>query len=639
MCGFAGYYNLDQSAPANLEIAEKMSRTLVHRGPDAEGHYLDGNVALGHRRLSIIDTSLSARQPLQNEDGTVTVAVNGEIYNYKELKATFEQGHRFKSSSDSEVLVHAYEEWGINFIKRLDGMFSFALYDKRIGKMLLATDPFGKKPLYYSQQGGVFLFASELKALAQHPQFVKELNHLSVAKYLAHDFIPHPNTIFQNVFKLSRASFLMLNTKDAQHSLPEPKLYWDLKFEPKLRLTEHEAIIEFRNLMNAAVKKRLMSDVPLGVFLSGGIDSSIILAEMANIIEPSQIKTYNIGFREKSFDESSYSRLVAEHIGTDHHEKIFDSGKLLEVLPTVIEKMDEPFGDPSILPTYLLCNFTRRDITVALGGDGSDELFAGYDPFLAHRLSSLYGFIPSPVFRMLKKMLPLIQVSDTNLSLDFKIKHFLKGLESGGIRFPELRNVMWMGSFSRNNTIAALSQDTLGNISTEDIYSETINRAAVSPAVNLIDRVTDNYINLYLQGDILVKVDRASMMNSLEVRSPFLDKDLAEFAGAIRPSLKIYWLRRKYLLKKSYKGVLLDEILYRKKKGFGIPVASWLRGPLKEIMDQNLGRKQIAEDGFFNPSFIENMRSRHLSRQSDYRKELWNLLIFQLWWKNIGGKL
>lgn len=622
MCGVTGFFYLDRSHNAEQSVIKNMTDSLTHRGPDFGDYYLDKNLALGHRRLSIIDLSESANQPMCNEDQTVWVVFNGELYNFKELRQKLiEKGHVFKSHTDTEVIVHGYEEWGTKCFIYFEGMMAVAIYNQSRRQIVIAKDRFGKKPLYYTLQNGVFAFASEIKALTCHPDINTEFSKLEIERYLAYEYCPTPSTIYKNIYKLEAASILEITLDLTAASLPISRKYWQLDFTPKLELSESEAGAQFRDLLISAVEKRLISDVPLGVFLSGGIDSSAIVWAMAQVRDATCIKTFSIGFNEQSFDESNYAQQVATHFGTDHHSKKFDVEELLRVLPVVTDLLDEPFADASILPTYLLAQFTREYVTVALGGDGGDELFAGYDPFLALQFAPVIEYLPAPVQQILQRLAGRLPVSDKNMSWGFRLHHFLKGFSPATKGLPELRNQIWLGSKGLNGKLNAGHN----GFSIDEIYHSTL--AQIRPELHTVDRLSNSYITTYLHDDILVKVDRASMMNSLEVRSPFLDTGLAEFVARLPVRYKLRGLQTKYLMKQALKGYLPDQILYRSKKGFGIPLAKWLRNELSE--QSQFAMQNLTENlpQIFKLDLVNKMLAEHQSLRADRRKEIWGLML------------
>lgn len=622
MCGIAGFFYLDNKQTAEMSIIQRMTDSLSHRGPDTNGSYIDGNLALGHRRLSIIDLSDNANQPLCNEDAAVWTVFNGEIYNYHELRQKLKnKNHIFKTDSDTEVIIHGYEEWGLSCFEQFEGMMAVAIYDKSQKKLILAKDRFGKKPLYYTLQNGIFAFASELKALKQHPYVKTTLSHLAVERYLAYEYVPTPDTIYENIFKLDAGQYLTVSLQCAIPPEITPKSYWELNFEPKLEISLNEASRTFRNLLIKAVEKRLMSDVPLGVFLSGGIDSSSIIWAMAQIRKAASIESFSIGFEEKSFDESIYAQRVAGYFGTNHHVKTFDANALLKVIPEVVKFLDEPLADASILPTYLLSKFTRERVTVALGGDGGDELFAGYDPFVAHKIANIFEHLPESAIRIAKWISHHLPISDKNMSLDFRARHFMKGFSPYLKGNPELRSQVWLGAFDGDR----LTSHFNGKFTLSDIYKPTLSR--INENLHNIDRLSHIYIKTYMHDDILVKIDRASMMNSLEVRSPFLDTQLAEFVARLPVHYKMRGLMTKYLMKHAMKGHIPDFVLNRPKKGFGIPLSKWLRKELANQLKESLNSLSTQLPDIFNKQELNRIISNHVNRIGDARKEIWSMMI------------
>lgn len=622
MCGIAGYFYLDQEHTAEQALIQNMTDTLAHRGPDNGNYYLDGNVALGHRRLSIIDLSESANQPLCNEDQNVWVVFNGELYNFVGLRQELEKkGHHFRSRTDTEVIVHGYEEWGLECFKHFDGMMAVAIYDRNKKQIVIAKDRFGKKPLYYTLRNGVFAFASELKALIAHPAIEAKISSRAIERYLAYEYVPTPETIYENINKLDAAQYAVISTQGNAPVELKIHNYWELKFEPKLDISIDEACSQFRELLIKAVEKRLVSDVPLGVFLSGGIDSTSITWAMAEVTEAKNIQTFSIGFREKSFDESDYARQVADYFGTHHRSKIFNVNTLLKNLPEIIRQMDEPLADASILPTYLLAKFTRKYVTVALGGDGGDELFAGYDPFIAHQIANVVEHLPQSVLNSIRWFANRLPISDKNMSFDFRMRHFMKGFIPELKGKPELRNQAWLGPFEPGRYLKPRN----GHLSLTEIYRPTINRT--NTWLKDVDRLSNIYIKTYMHDDILVKIDRASMMNSLEVRNPFLDTQLAEFAARLPVHFKIKGLSTKHVMKRALRGYVPDSILRRNKKGFGIPLSKWLRNELTGE-SRTLGQKLPEQfPHIFNRAEINNMVSGHQQGSLDARKEIWSMMM------------
>jgi asparagine synthase (glutamine-hydrolysing) len=629
MCGITGI--LEANGPVDREALRRMANALQHRGPDDESYYFseahEGHISagFGFRRLSIIDLS-GGRQPMSNEDGTLWLVCNGEIYNYPSLRQGLEgRGHQFRTHSDVEVLLHLYEEKGPECIDQANGMFAVAIWDTRRQTLFLARDRLGKKPLYYRETPTQFLFGSEVKALLQHPACPRELDPRSLSKYLAYEYVPSPHCIFKVIHKLPAG-----HTLTWQPGQTRIRQYWDLKFSTGPdRRSESEVAAELRERLKEAVRLRLISDVPLGVFLSGGVDSSTVVALMAELRPAAQIKTFAIGFEESSFDESRYARRVAEFYGTDHHEEILQGRALLDMLPEVASFLDEPFADASVIPTYLLSRFTRRHVTVALGGDGGDELFAGYPTFPAQQVARYYRLPRRLHERMVRPLAERLPVSHENFSLDFKIKRFLRG---AGWR-PELRDQVWIGSFTPEE-----QRGLLVNAGEVDDYEDILNAEKHCATNNTMERLIYLYCKFYLQDDILVKVDRASMACALEARAPFLDYTFVEFANAIPFGLKLKGLKTKYILKRAMAGKLPQDILARGKKGFGIPIAKWFRGELRDLLLDTLSERRIRQQGIFDHQALGRLVSEHLQGVKDNRKQLWTVFMFQLWFEKYLGR-
>ena len=591
--------------------------TLAHRGPDDSGYELFNGCAFGHRRLSIVDLSTAGHQPMSNEDKSVWIVFNGEIYNQLELKQDLiDKQHVFKSSADTEVLLHGIEEYGRDFINKLNGMFAFAIWNNNTGELQLACDRFGKKPLYYYHCNGRLVFASELKAIVADKEFNKNIDFTALSDYLLYGYFPKEQTIYKHVKKLAPGHYLQY----IQGRLLVKK-YWDVDFTVNMifnDMNEKEICNQIREQFLKSIKYRLMSDVPLGVFLSGGIDSSVITALLTQLMPSKQIKTFSIGFKEKSFDETNYSNSVANMFNTNHHHQSFTLKSMLDSLPDVIEKLDEPFADASILPTYVLSKFTRQHVTVALGGDGGDELFAGYDPFLANFLANRYRVMPK--FINNKVILPIINklpVSEKNMSFDFKLKNFLKHVYEQ----PVMRNILWMGAWKPEEK-RLLFRD---GITVSDTYNSEF---------GILDsELLTFFQKVYLPNDILFKIDRASMMVSLEARSPFLDVNFAEYVNSMPYNFKIKGLTRKYILKKAFKNILPDKILYRNKKGFGIPLTKWIKEDLKSEITKYFSQEHLKKQDIFKFDYVNTVFNEHLHGKKDNRAKIWALYMFQKWYE------
>lgn len=609
MCGIAGFVGA-----GDRDDLRAITDALVHRGPDGEGLFIDPGtgVHLGHRRLAIIDIGGGA-QPMWNEDGTVGIVYNGEIYNHAALRLELERaGHVFRSDhSDTEVLVHGYEQWGSDLPSRLNGMFAFTILDRRKRQLFLARDRFGEKPLYYARQKCLFIFASELGAITRHHSFNARVRPRSLQKFLAYGFLPAPATLLEDCHKLPGGCFLLY---DLDMGTSVVKRYWKFSLEPDEGLgmrTEDSLAEELRSLLFQAVERRLISDVPLGVFLSGGIDSSSVLAGTTAGTDARRIRTFTIGFTEASFDESAYAAAVAEAFGTDHQLQYLDLDSARELIAPILSRLDEPLGDASILPTYLLSRFTRSQVTVALSGDGGDELFAGYDPFIALPWARLYhSLVPQPLHRVVRHAAHMLPLSTRNMSFDFRLRRMLSGLSHA----PELWNPVWLAP-AEPSLIADLFEEP---VAADELYEEAIALWEEGKGKSDLERTLEFYTNFYLQDDILTKADRAAMMCSLESRAVFLDNDLVEFCRRLPTRFKFHKGERKYLLKRAMKGVLPEHIMSRSKKGFGIPLAKWLRSvPPKPPLEPLLGMRM---------NRVAELWSEHQTGRADYRLLLWSLL-------------
>jgi asparagine synthase (glutamine-hydrolysing) len=632
MCGICGIVTVDEPQPDFSELIAHMTAVMTHRGPDEDGFYYDSYASLGARRLSIIDLA-GGRQPIFNEDRSLVIIFNGEIYNHRDLRLFLEKrGHCFRTASDTEVILHLYEEFGSDSVQHLDGIFAFAIWDANNLELLLARDRMGIKPLYYTQLGSRLVFGSEMKVLLAHPNVKREIDLLALNEYLSFEYVPSPRTIVRNVHRLE-AGHLLHYTRQGLSI----RQYW----APSLARSESRPPVHWRDyaadlykVLDNSVKRELISDVPVGVLLSGGIDSSSIAALMAKHY-PGKVNSFSIGFEENSFDESPYARLVAQHVGTEHHELILTSKMAAEMVPTIADYLDEPLGDSSFIPTFLLSRFARQKVKVVLGGDGGDELFAGYPTLVAHRLIEYYEKLIPWTLRasLIPRLLDRMPVSFNNISLDFRIRRLLAGR---GVPL-QVRHHRWLGSFVDEEK-ASLLQDWIKPV-LSDTYAQAYAHAASCDARLPLNELLYADMKLYLEGDILFKVDRASMANSLEVRVPFLNREVVRFATGLPLELKLHRLTGKYLLKKSMQGVLPSSILKRPKKGFNMPVAYWVTGELRDLVEEMLSTQRLERQGFFNHSYIRLLLDEHQARRKDNRKLIWTLLMFQLWYATYVEKL
>ena len=623
MCGIYGY--LSPTGTIDPTILRRMGHPLKHRGPDDEGEVIldssEVSVGLGHKRLSIIDLSPAGKQPMANEDETIWITFNGEIYNFREIRKELEgKGHKFRSHSDTEVIVHLYEELGTKCLERLNGMFAFALWDAKQKSLFLARDRTGKKPLHYCVHRGHFLFASEIKALLQHPLVSREIDLKSLNKYLAYEYVPAPNSIFTAIKKLEPGYCLLFRGGAAVTSQ-----YWDIPMEdyPISDRTEAQYIDELKELLERAVTARLeAADVPVGLFVSGGLDSGVVAAIARKAKET--LECFSIGFEEASFDESRYAQQVARSLGIKHHLKVFRAQEMLHMVERLPEILDEPLADPSILPLYLLSQFAAEHMKVVLSGDGGDELFAGYQTYQAHKLVTFYDALPGFVKESVKAFAFRLPVSHKYLSLDFKIKQFLKGV---GVS-SEVRFFLWRGAFSNAERHALLRPEVRLELQNENAYEEIYRYVRESGLTKELERILYLSMKLYLQDNNLVTVDRASMANGLEVRSPLLDRDVVDFVCRLPMEYKLNGLKTKYA-----EELLPRNVVYRKKKGFGVPLAKWLTGELREFMLDYLSQERIERQGIFHYPCVSQLIDEQLTMKKDNRELLWTLLVFQTWYE------
>ena len=621
MCGISGFLSLAEER-ADPEIVRRMTATLRHRGPDEEGFYVAGPVALGHRRLRIIDLE-TGRQPVANETGTVRVILNGEIYNFAEVRARLEeQGHRFATRSDTEVIVHAYEEFGEECVGHFDGMFAFALWDAERETLFLARDRMGEKPLYYAEQAGWFVFGSELRAVLEHPRVGRELDLQGVSRYLTNGYVPDPHTILRNIHKLPPGHFL---------SVASGKMrlvrYWDIRFRADRPRSEDEWAGLLGEGLCRSVRRRLVSDVPVGVFLSGGVDSAAIVAAAASAAPSARVTTFSMGFEEASYDETPYARVVAEHFGAHHQQVKFTPGLARAEIPGLGRLLDEPLADPSFLPTVVLARHARQAVTVILGGDGGDELWGGYPTFLAVGPGAWVGRLPRPLLDAAVRLVEALPSSPNYGSVDFLLKQFVRGLGHP----PDVQAQILMGGFTRPEQARLLARPVQAACGHFNPYDDIVEIMTGAEAPHPVDRLSYHHCKLYLAGRTLVKMDRATMAAGVEARAPFLDHAVVELAGSVPARLKVKGWTTKYLLKRALAGRVPDAILERRKQGFGVPVGRWLRGPLRPLLEDLLQPDRLRRVGLFGADAVGRLVREHTAGAQNHQRSLWTLLTFELW--------
>ena len=614
MCGICGLVSLDGATAPDPAALAAMNETLVHRGPDSDGSVIDGPCGLAMRRLSIIDLA-GGDQPIANEDGRIQVIQNGEIYNYRHLRDELEgRGHTFSTHSDTEVLVHLYEERGPAFVEALRGMFAIAIWDSRENRLLLARDRFGIKPLYYRVADGMVSFASELKALLRQPGFSREIDPQALESFLSFNSIPSPLTIFKEGRKLPAGHILVAERGEvtiSRFARPTPAPAGEVRREGDDALAA-----ELRDRLRDSVRAHLVSDVPVGVLLSGGIDSAALTA-MAAGESGYRVSTFSIGFEESSFDELDNARLVAKRYGTDHHELVLRPDAV-DLLPRLVEAFDEPFGDSSALPTYLVSQLAADTVKVVLSGEGGDELFGGYYTYVADRLAPRVGRA-APFLRPLVELLPS---SSEKVSFDYKAKRFVRGAHLP----PVERHHAWKEIFSPEAQEELLNEPRISD--PLDVYRARYAETEGAPA---LARLQDLDLGIYLVDDLLVKTDRASMAHSLEARVPFLDTQVAELALALDTRQKVRGFSKKRLLRRAVEPLLPREVVRGRKQGFSIPVAAWLRGDLEPFARDVLSPETVERQGCLSPEAVTQVLDEHVSGREDLSRQIWGLLSFTLW--------
>lgn len=626
MCGIAGIAS--QKRGDLQHQVGSMINALQHRGPDDSGLWSDHLCALGHRRLAIIDLSQSGRQPLTNEDGTIWITFNGEIYNFEALRRELESsGHRFRTRTDTEVIVHAYEQWGTKCIEHLHGMFAFGIWDQGRRQLFLGRDRVGKKPLFYTKVGHRLFFASELQGLLAVPDIPREVDLFAIDAYLSWGYVPPPYTGFRGILKLPPAHWLTLDLSTETGELRLEK-YWSLEYGPKLRISEVEAAVVLREKLREAIRLRMISDVPIGAFLSGGIDSTLVVGLMAELSDR-PVKTFSVGFQEAAYNELGHARRVAQMWGTDHHELIVRPDAT-EVLSTLVRHFGEPYADSSAVPMFYVSRLARSRVTVALTGDGGDESFAGYERYLGNRMAEWVQRIPGGRWcaYLLSRTLP------DSLDQKDRLRNAKRFLQVAPQSMAE-RYSHWIGYFNEATKYRLYSDEMraiMGDLGDErgghrwieSLFdrTEALDPAEAAMAVD---------VQSYLPYDLLVKLDITSMIHGLEARSPFLDHGVMEFAARLPVSLKLRGKESKRLLKRAFPDLLPAENTCRRKMGFGMPVGEWFRGPLQGLLQDTLLSCYALNRGYFQPAVIRQLIEEHGQRKADHGTQLWTLLMLELW--------
>ncbi|MHB8773438.1 MAG: asparagine synthase (glutamine-hydrolyzing) [Syntrophales bacterium] len=625
MCGICGKIEF-YDRPVEASLVKRMAATLHHRGPDDEGVYAKGSAGLGHKRLSVIDLTAAAHQPMTNETGTVWIVLNGEIYNYRDLKKELEQkGHLFRSHSDTEVVLHLYEQEGIGCVERLRGMFAFAIWDEGTRTLSLARDRVGKKPLFYYADADCLIFASEIKAILEDRKVERKPDFIAIHHYLTYQSVPAPFSAFQGIRKLPPAHYLVC--RDGKR---ETTRYWNLSYLPKFRAdtaAEVEGLEEeLRERLREAVAVRLVSDVPLGAFLSGGVDSSVVVALMSGVMGR-PVKTFSIGFQEEAYDELRYAKLAADRFGTEHTEFLVKPDAV-DVLPKLVWHYNEPFADCSAIPSYYVAKLAREHVTVALNGDGGDESFAGYDRYRANELALYCEHIPRPLRnKLFPALAALLPASSDPHSFFWRLKRFSQTLAMS----PELRNAHWLCHFDNRMKAGLYTEEFKRSTEGVDSFAIILEKYAQADADTFTDRTLFADVALYLADTLLVKMDVAAMANSLEARSPFLDHELMEFAARLPAHLKLHRGKTKIILKNAFRNILPADIIGRKKMGFGVPLDRWFRNELKEMAYDLLLRERCIARGYFNGGYVRRILDEHVSGRWNWHYQIYNLLMLELW--------
>ncbi len=627
MCGIAGIFHFNNSKNRpDANLIRRMTDVLSHRGPDDSDIWINRKTALGHRRLSIIDLSAHGRQPMGNEDGSIRITYNGELYNFLDLKKRFslvERGHVFRSRTDTEVLVHLYEEIGLEMLSELNGMYAFALWDGQKNELHLARDRYGIKPLFYTIRDDRVLFASEIKAILQDEEIPRRVNLQALHDFLTFDYIPGEQTAFEGIYEVPPAHLLTVK----QNGRVKIRKFWEPSYEIDERIGEAEAAQNALDLMRQAVRRQLVADVPVGVLLSGGMDSSALAALMAGE-KNEPVHTFSVGFEDQSFNELPYARIVAEELKTHHHEVVVNADHVREMLPGYLRSIDEPYADGSAIPTYYVCRLAKDEVKVVLSGEGGDEVFAGYDTHAAYKVSRWFNRLPRLLRRdILPPLVNLLPVSHKKLSLEFKMKRFLGGQDLA----PEEAHLWWRVVLDEEQKRQIYNQDLLKNFTplpSVRFFREVFKNSKADDDLN---RILNIDTAVFLPDDLMIKNDRMSMAHSLEARVPFTDNDLASYLERVPPKLKLKGLRKKNIMRRALSGTLPREIINKKKVGLEMPYSRWLRHELKDLLEDYCSPTRLADTGLFNPAGVTKLIEQHSAGKYDHGRALWGLLNFMMW--------
>jgi asparagine synthase (glutamine-hydrolysing) len=609
-------------------LVNRMTDVLSHRGPNDRGVWVNGRVALGHRRLSVIDLSPLGRQPMANEDGAVQITFNGEIYNFRELKDQFalvERGHVFRSRTDTEVLLHLYEERGTEMFRDLNGMFAFALWDARRQELHLARDPFGVKPLFYTRQGNRFLFGSEIKSILQDPTVPRKVNLQALHDFFTFDYIPGEQTAFEGIYEVPPGHWMTIDAAGQTIT----RRFWGLSFNEDPNVSDAAAIRASGDLMDQAVRRQLVADVPVGVLLSGGMDSSTLVALMKrHTTDP--VHTYSVGFEDASFNELPYARMVAELFGTVHREVVVTPQRVRDLLPKYLDYIDEPYADGSAIPTYYVCELAKDEVVVVLSGEGGDEAFAGYETYTAQKVSHWFRRVPRWIRQgLIAPLVNRLPVSHKKLSLEFKMKRFLGGQDLP----PPLAHMWWRIVLTEAQKLELYSPQVREQLTPQAPgrhFEEVFGR---SGAKDVLNRLLHIDASVFLPDDLMIKNDRMSMAHSLEARVPMTDPDLTEYLSRVPANVKLPRLRKKHLMRRAMEGILPPAILNKKKVGLEMPYSRWIKDELNDVLMKTLSPEKVSATGLFRPEAVNALIDEHVGGRCDHGRALWGLLNYMMWYE------